>query len=147
VVQVCNPSSQEAETEGSQVGGQPELHRESLSQIKEQKPPNAFVNCTIYYFINFLFIIIILLCQDTTQASLVLCKPLPLSQAPIGAFSLYWTILPKTMVLHYLVSPPRGHIGTLSSGNSTFSRWGGMGTVLGTKWECWNRRGVKASIY
>jgi hypothetical protein len=33
VVTICNPSSPEAEAEGSRVGGQPELHREFQTSL------------------------------------------------------------------------------------------------------------------
>jgi hypothetical protein len=37
VVQAWNPSTQEADTEGSQIWGQPELPSETLSQKKKKK--------------------------------------------------------------------------------------------------------------
>jgi hypothetical protein len=40
VTQACNLSNQEAEAGGSQVGGQPGLHSETLSQKKNQKTKN-----------------------------------------------------------------------------------------------------------
>jgi hypothetical protein len=36
VTDTCNPSTQETETEGSWVPGQPRLHSKSLSQKKEK---------------------------------------------------------------------------------------------------------------